>query len=225
MYDLDLLAQIWQQSCYHLSIDPLGKNVSRQPEIDRVFKLLVTAYTQPDRYYHNLNHIYHIITTLNRFSDFQNPCAVYFAAWFHDFIYDSQASDNEIQSARAARDLLVDLDESPEIIERVSSFILATQGHQIDPLDRDLSIFLDADLAILGTDSIIYRAYQQSIRREYSWVPDAAYQSGRIRVLESFLQRDRLYQTELLFHELESIARLNLQGEIAFLEMGDGRWE
>jgi predicted metal-dependent HD superfamily phosphohydrolase len=225
MYDLDRMAQIWQQSCCYLSIDSLGENVSRQPEIDRVFKLLVTAYTHPDRHYHNLNHIDRVIATLNRFSNFQNPCAVYFAAWFHDFIYDPQASDNEIQSASAARDLLVNLADSQATIERISLLILATQGHQTNPLDRDLCIFLDADLAILGTDRTIYQAYQQSIRREYSWVSDAAYQSGRIRVLESFLRRDRLYQTDLLFNELESIARLNLQGEIAFLGMGDGRWE
>lgn len=218
MYYINRLAQIWQQSCCHLQLDPLGENVSRQPEIDRVFELLVTAYTHPDRYYHNLNHIYHVIATLNRFSNFENLHAVYFATWFHDFIYDSQASDNEVQSARAARDLLANLGESLETIERVSSLILATQGHQIDPLDRDLSIFLDADLAILGTDPVIYQAYQQSIRSEYNWISDTAYQSGRIRVLESFLKRDRLYQTELLFNELESIARLNLTREISFLE-------
>ncbi len=225
MYDLNRLAQIWQQSCGYLSIDPPGTNASRQPAIDRIFKLLVTAYTQPDRYYHNLNHIYHVITTLNRFDDLENPSAVYFAAWFHDFVYNSQALDNEIQSAKAARDLLANLGESPATIERVISLILATEGHKIDPTDRDLCIFLDADLAILGTDPVIYQAYQQSIRCEYSWVSDAAYQTGRIRVLESFLNRDRLYFTELLFNELESIARLNLQEEIAFLKMGDGRWE
>jgi predicted metal-dependent HD superfamily phosphohydrolase len=217
MYDLDRLAQIWQQSCY-LSIDSRGKNVSRQPETDRVFKLLVAAYTQSDRHYHNLNHIDHIIATLNRFSNLANPRAVYFAAWFHDFIYDPQALDNEIQSARAARDLLANLGESPATIEQVSLLVLATQGHQIDPHNRDLCIFLDADLAILGTTPASYQAYQQSIRREYSWVADAEYQAGRIRVLESFLARDRLYYTELLFNELESIARLNLEREIDFLE-------
>ncbi len=217
MYDLDRLAQIWQQSCCYFSSDPLARNIVRQESIDRIFQLLVTAYTQPDRYYHNLNHIYHAIATLNRFSDLANPRAVYLTAWFHDFVYDPQASDNEIQSARAARYLLADLGESPATIERVSLLILATQGHQIDPDDRDLCIFLDADLAILGTAPATYQAYQKSIRREYGWVADAEYQAGRIRVLESFLARDRLYYTQLLFNELESIARLNLEGEIAFL--------
>jgi predicted metal-dependent HD superfamily phosphohydrolase len=92
---------------------------------------------------------------------------------------------------------------------------LATQGHRVDPDDTDLCIFLDADLAILGADSVRYQAYQQAIRREYSWVTDAEYHVGRVRVLESFLQRDRLYWTQLLFDELESIARLNIKQEIA----------
>ncbi len=212
----DRLTQIWQQCCDRLSIE----YTSKQSGIDRVFKLLVAAYTQPDRHYHNLNHLDQIFVILDRFSDLANPNAVYLAAWFHDFIYDPQAADNEIQSARAAEDLLVNLGASPATIDRVSSLILATNGHKVDPKDRDLSIFLDADLAILGTDPVIYQAYQQSIRREYSWVSDAAYQTGRIRVLKRFLTRDRLYYTALLFNELESIARLNLEREIDFLEMG-----
>jgi predicted metal-dependent HD superfamily phosphohydrolase len=217
---VDRLTQIWQQCCDRLAIDPPLEHASKRSEIDRVFKLLVAAYTHPDRHYHSLQHIYHVFAILDRFSDLANPSAVYFAAWFHDFIYDPQAVDNEIQSARAAKDLLANLGADPATIDRVSSLILATEGHKIDPTDRDLSIFLDADLAILGTPPVIYQAYQQSIRREYSWVSDAAYQTGRIRVLESFLTRDRLYHTELLFNELESIARLNLEREIDFLSKG-----
>ena len=95
---------------------------------------------------------------------------------------------------------------------------MGVQGHKINPTDRDGCVFLDADLAILGADPVRYQAYQRSIRREYSWVSDAAYQTGRIQVLESFLHRDRLYYTALLFNELESIARLNIQQEIAFLQ-------
>ncbi|WP_373545502.1 hypothetical protein [Chamaesiphon sp.] len=92
---------------------------------------------------------------------------------------------------------------------------MATQGHQIDPDDPDLCIFLDADLAILGADPAQYQAYMRSIRCEYSWVSDAAYKVGRTQVLESFLQRDRLYYTDLLSDELESIARFNIKQEIA----------
>ena len=207
MYDLDLLAKKWQKCWHGLALDSL--------ELDRVFQQLVNAYIQPDRYYHNLNHIQHVLTTVDRFSaTLQNPGAVYLAAWFHDFIYDSQAADNELQSAKAAGELLTVVGADKDLIDRVRVLILATQGHQIDTDDPDRCIFLDADLAIFGATPVQYLAYHQSIRHEYSWVSDAAYRAGRIRVLEHFLHRDRLYHTDLLFNELESIARDNIKTEI-----------
>ena len=209
MFSIDNLNQKWQQ--YWTDRSP-------QAEIDLLFKLLIDAYSRPDRYYHNLNHINQILTTIERLNlELQNPVAVKIAAWFHDFVYDPQASDNEFQSAKLARELLTELNIPTELIDRVQKLILATKGHQIDPNDADLSIFLDADLAILGTDSVQYQDYARSIRQEYSWVSDAAYQVGRTKALQSFLQRDRLYCTNLLFDELESIARFNLQQEITKL--------
>lgn len=204
---LDRLAQKWQQ-CFtdRFSTCDLDR---------RVFNILVAAYTQPDRHYHNLNHIDRLLTTIDRTESLQNPTAVRLAVWFHDFVYDSQASDNEAQSAKSAEELLTNIGISSELIDRVQQLILATQGHQIDPDDPDRCIFLDADLAILGADPVEYQAYMRSIRREYSWASDAAYKVGRIQVLESFLQRDRLYYSDILGDELESIARLNLKQEIA----------
>jgi predicted metal-dependent HD superfamily phosphohydrolase len=212
MLNLDRLYQRWQK--YYLLI-PVSSNTRTQ---DSVFAQLVDAYSQPDRHYHNLTHIDCVLMTIERFSELQNPRAVYLAAWFHDFIYDSRASDNEAKSVVVARDMLTNLGESIATIDRVEQLILATQGHQIDPDDRDRCIFLDADLAILGADPVRYQAYQQAIRCEYSWVSDRDYRAGRTRVLQGFLHRDRLYYTELLFTELESIARLNLAQEIASIE-------
>jgi predicted metal-dependent HD superfamily phosphohydrolase len=181
--------------------------------VDRIFDRLVAAYTHPDRHYHNLQHIESVLATVARF-DCQLPLAVNLAAWFHDVIYDPRARDNELQSAIVARELLSDLKLSSQLLDRIEQLILATQGHRIDPQDFDLCIFLDADLAILGADPQTYRDYAAAIRREYSWVPKAEYRSGRSRVLTEFLQRDRLYHTELLFTELEATARSNLQHEI-----------
>ncbi len=208
MSDLDRLAQKWQQCL----TDRFSYTCALE---QRVFNILVAAYSQPDRHYHNLHHIDRLLTTIDRPESLQNPTAVILAVWFHDFVYDSQSSDNEAQSAKSAGELLTNIGISTELIDRVQQLILATQGHQVDPDDRDRCIFLDADLAILGADPVEYQAYTRSIRREYSWASDAAYKVGRIQVLESFLQRDRLYYTDLLSNELESIARFNLQQEIA----------
>jgi predicted metal-dependent HD superfamily phosphohydrolase len=213
----------WQQLWGDRSTGAIDR--VRQEEIDRILKLLIAAYTQPDRYYHNLEHLHHMLTVIDRFNGassahserLQEASLVILAAWFHDFVYDPQAADNEIQSAKAARELLINLVQPLEI-DRIERLILATQGHQIDPNDADLCIFLDADLAILGAKPIGYAAYRRSIRCEYDWVDDATYRAGRSRVLASFWQRDRLYYTNLLFGELELRARLNLQQEIAFLE-------
>jgi predicted metal-dependent HD superfamily phosphohydrolase len=213
---LDRLAKKWATMLNRYFDRSFYRDAPQTTKIDRVFQLLVAAYSKPDRHYHNLSHIHHILTILERFTlEIQDPIAVYLAAWFHDFVYDSQASDNEIQSAKAAKELLTDIGESRELIDRVQQLILATQGHQIDFKDSDRCIFLDADLAIFGANPDRYRVYTRSIRREYSWVSDSAYKIGRIQILENFLQRDRLYYTELLFTELESKARHNMKQEIA----------
>jgi predicted metal-dependent HD superfamily phosphohydrolase len=238
--DLRKLARQWQQ-CWpdrDRSIDGFVRPDDRQ-QIDRLFQLLIAAYTHPDRHYHNLHHLDHFLTILDplgqrsyRFSTnhgdrslppLVDPISVSLAAWFHDYIYNSQASDNELQSANAATELLTNISTLNECytqqllprLDRIRQLILATCGHQTDPNDSDLCIFLDADLAILGTDPARYQAYSRAIRCEYSWVSDSDYRAGRIRVLESFLHRDRLYHTHILFTELESIARLNLETEIA----------
>jgi predicted metal-dependent HD superfamily phosphohydrolase len=209
MSDIHELNQKWQQ-CW--------PDRSLQSEIDLLFRLLVNAYSKPDRHYHNLHHINHVLMTIDRFAlELEHPIAVKLAVWFHDFVYDSQASDNESKSAELARDLLTEINLSPEIIDRTQQLILATKGHQIDPDDADRSIFLDADLAILGTVPAQYQNYARSIRQEYGWVSDVEYKTGRTKVLKSFLQRDRLYCTDLLFDELESIARFNMQQEIILL--------
>jgi predicted metal-dependent HD superfamily phosphohydrolase len=203
------LNQKWQQ-CW--------TDRSLQSEVDLLFRLLVNAYSKPDRHYHNLHHIHQVLTTIDRFTDeLQNPIAVKLAAWFHDFVYDPQASDNEVQSAELAKELLTEIKISTELIDRVQQLILATQGHQIDPNDADRCIFLDADLAILGTSPTQYQDYARSIRQEYAWVSDADYKTGRTKVLKSFLNRDRLYYTNVLFAELESIARTNMKQEIILL--------
>ena len=209
MSNIDELNQKWQQ-CW--------TDRSLVVEIDLLFERLVNAYSKSDRYYHNLNHISHVLTTIELFDlELQDPVAVKLAAWFHDFVYNPQSSDNEVQSAELAKELLIELNVSTELIDRIQQLIFATQGHQIDPDDADRCIFLDADLAILGTDPTQYQDYARSIRQEYSWVSDVEYKLGRTKVLESFLQRDRLYCTDLLFAELESIARINMKQEIAEL--------
>lgn len=103
-----------------------------------------------------------------------------------------------------------------EAIEAVYCLILKTQSHQYPNKIEDKILF-DADLSILGASISEYRTYAQAIRKEYSWMDKKEYRAGRKQVLQSFLQRERIYFTDQMFTTLESKARQNILEEIESL--------
>lgn len=179
---------------------------------DRTFEELARAYSGPGRYYHTLDHVLDVLAMVENLApQAKNLQAVQLAAWLHDVIYDSKASDNEGPSAQYAERLCETLAIPGGGV--VSSLILKTKTHEPGS-DPDAQVLIDADLAILGAGELAYRDYADKIRLEYAWVPPAAYRQGRQRVLESFLARPRIFH--FLSH-LEESARHNLLAEIARL--------
>lgn len=183
--------------------------------VKQVFQEMIAAYSSPERHYHSIAHLVHILATIQSLQP-DNKIAVQLAAWFHDVVYNSQAQDNEERSADLAEQALRSLQVEPETITIVRQLILCTKHHQAN--DRDSEILLDADLAILGAAPADYQNYAAAIRQEYAWVPDDQYRTGRTQVLENFLQRDRIFLTSQLFEQLEASARRNLQAELQFLK-------
>jgi predicted metal-dependent HD superfamily phosphohydrolase len=184
------------------------------------FDLLVAAYSAPDRYYHNLEHVAEVFRVAGRLvtiTDDTGP--LHLAVWFHDAVYDSRAKDNESRSADLAVDLLGPIGVPASALERVARLVRATAHRPDDPPpgDRDTTILLDADLAILGASEERYRRYAADIRKEYAWVPDAEYRKGRAAVLGWFLARPRIYWNDLTFQEGEARARANVRAELAEL--------
>lgn len=177
------------------------------------FRDLAASYSAPGRFYHNLDHIRHVLAVIDGAQDLAAALpAVRLAAWLHDVVYDPHAADNEAQSAAYAGRVLAALDLPREFIAQVQALILATQDHQAE--DADSALLLDADLSTLGGEYPQYCAYAQAIRQEYAWVPEAAFRAGRVRLLEGFLRRARIYHTERLFAALEAQARRNLAAEL-----------
>jgi predicted metal-dependent HD superfamily phosphohydrolase len=181
----------------------------------QVFQEIVSAYSQPHRYYHTLAHIRHCLGILGTMrSDSLNCSALELAVWFHDIVYNPQANDNEQQSADYAAIVLPQLKIPPATLSEVKRLILCTQFHQTQDDDREGQILVDADLAILGTRRSQYREYALAIRQEYAWVAESDYCRGRQKVLNKFLQHDRIYKTQFLRSKLESRARSNLTMEL-----------
>jgi predicted metal-dependent HD superfamily phosphohydrolase len=185
---------------------------------DEWLGVLTRLYSGPDRHYHNLHHVAEMLRLLGQFEgSAADYAAVRFAAWFHDAVYDTRSKTNEEESAALAERALDELGVSTPTITLARRLILATKSHEAEADVPDLGLFLDADLSILGAPEKTYLAYGEAIRREYSWVPDDAYREGRLKVLKSFLRRERLYFTEPLAERLDARARRNLSDEISRL--------
>jgi predicted metal-dependent HD superfamily phosphohydrolase len=183
----------------------------RAPE--GAFESLVERYSESHRAYHTLQHIGECFAQFEHVHDARSPGEVGLALWFHDAIYDPRASDNEARSARWAHAVLIESGATTAVIEAVDRLVLATQ-HDAMPQEHDAKIVVDIDLSILGADESRYREYEVQIRREYEWVEEDAFRRGRIKVLQSFLNRPFIYSTDHFRALLETVARRNLKHEI-----------
>ena len=133
------------------------------------------------------------------------------------------------------------------MITHIKQCILATATH-ISSANQArqsnnyiVATFLDADMSILGRDSIQYDKYAASIRKEYEFVEKTEYCEKRAEILESFLplmmntdeadaitmtsktkekQHYYIYATDMGRLLWEDRARLNLRREIDTLRRG-----
>jgi len=136
------------------------------------------------------------------------------AVWYHDAVYDTRAADNEERSADLGRTTLAKLSVEPDVVQETARLILLTKTHRTTGDDTAGQLMLDADLSVLGAEPKDYDRYAAAIRREYAWLPEAEYRTGRCRVLEGFLARPRIYYR---LEHAEGAARRNLRREIESL--------
>lgn len=184
---------------------------------------LTGLYQDWNRHYHGIEHIEALLTLAGEYRALlSDPQAVEAAIWFHDAIYDSQAKDNEAQSAEFARRRLGDKLE-PARLDRIATMILATAKHELPELKsaaalRDAELFLDMDMSILGAAPDVFDRYEAAVRKEYAWVPQAAWIAGRSAVLRSFLDRPFIYLSKEFQDRFEAQARENIRRSLSNLE-------
>lgn len=179
-------------------------------EPQRTFNKLIAAYSQKQRAYHTVQHLYECLVLLEATrSDLNDDHAVALALWFHDAVYDPQAKDNELKSAELFEQYLAQ-DLTREIVQKIKRWIVATQKHE--PTEElDLQFLLDIDLAILAASPERFVEYEQQIQQEYAWVDPDIYSIKRKEVLAHFYQTEPLYQTEYFQKCFEQRAKENLR--------------
>ncbi len=174
---------------------------------------LLSAYSQPHRHYHTLQHLRECLAMAEAASAVASrPAEVELALWFHDAVYEPMRHDNEVRSADWAHASVLAAGSPPETADRVAALVLATR-HDAEPApaDPDTDLLLDVDLSILGTAAERFDAYERAVRAEYAHVAPPAWRQGRQRVLAGFLARPRIFRTAVFHDALEAPARANLR--------------
>jgi predicted metal-dependent HD superfamily phosphohydrolase len=147
------------------------------------------------------------------------------AAFFHDVEYNVKKpsdvtnviSDEEL-SAMYANNALKQIGFDDDFINDVSNLILLTQLHKvnnsinIDPLLQ--SIFIDADMAILGEEPFLYTQYSDAIREEYKNINPETFILGRKNFLSKINKHKTIFLTEYMNELYNDQAHSNIENEI-----------
>jgi predicted metal-dependent HD superfamily phosphohydrolase len=178
---------------------------------------LIAAYKEPQRHYHTLQHLTECIALLKGHLHLaQHASEVEIALWFHDAVYDVKAKDNEEKSASWAATALQAAGVDNEIVERVTTLIMAT-CHNAKPENTDQQLLVDVDLAILGASRTRFIEYEEQVRAEYAWVPEELFRSTRLNILNEFNARRPIYNTNMFRELFEIQAHDNMSYSIAKL--------
>jgi predicted metal-dependent HD superfamily phosphohydrolase len=181
--------------------------------------ITLTAYSDPDRHYHNWDHIRDCLRELSDVRHLVSDMfALYTAILFHDCVYktDETSKSNERASAQAA---ITWLNQSP--VSRIVHALIMVTRHSAEfpPLNDDEKIMCDIDLASLGASPEIFAKHSANIRLEYAAYGDNVYAPARIKILQSFLDRRNIYYTPYFRDKYEEQARQNLTKEIENLRL------
>ncbi len=176
-------------------------------------KELFAAYST--RKYHNFSHIAYMLNFMNIFTRMDDVDidrnAMLLALFWHDFYQGDQAEELSAVRAKVAATICK---TQPELVQEL---IMATK-HNLNAKGEyaQQALIHDLDLAILG-DGKNYGLYAYRVREEYAESVDyEVYVKNRIKLLNSFLEKERIYLTQYFFERFESKARENIRKERDF---------
>lgn len=176
---------------------------------------LLDRYAEPQRYYHTLDHIYHLITAVGQLSDLQPTVVV--AGFYHDCVYEIGAPPraNEVRSALV---MLEDLGEilPNYLLREISSLIMATfpGDYKLPPRSLNEAVLRDADLAGFADKGACVENGKK-IRQEFGAFSDDEYVIGRDAFLQSMLDLPQIYWSpEAVASGWEEAARVNIEQEM-----------
>ena len=149
---------------------------------------VLSMWNESHRSYHNLNHLNDLISQINEnksnFSEKEYE-KLMLTAVFHDVVYDPASQTNEEDSAKFLMKCVVDKNNK-DILD-VRKMILDTKTHEST---TNLSeSFNNYDMNIVERDFDQLLDWEKGISEEFSVYPKAQYKEGRLKFLESLLDK------------------------------------
>ena len=174
-------------------------------------------YSYKKRHYHTLEHLENLLQQLLKVKTYINDWnCILFSLFYHDVIYNPLKTSNEERSAEFVAYRMKTILVPEPLIENCVNQIMATKKHAVSD-NSDTNYFTDADLSVLGQPWEIYSSYYKQVRKEYSLFPELIYVPGRKKVLQQFLQMERIFKTDFFYTKFELQAKENLKKELALL--------
>lgn len=203
-----------------LNLDELQESILSESSLEYY------SFGRPYRYYHNIDHITHVIDSSTLIASAETPycydVSLLLAAQWHDAVYIPGAGEavNEFASAAALQHTWTrfGITADPRILERAKLMIgntsIATHLRSENLVgNRSLQILLDADLSSLAADYDDFVDNQAAIIMENNGNPEDKDSRAKCGAFLTMLANARpyIFHTETGRHWFEAKAHNNIQ--------------
>jgi pantetheine-phosphate adenylyltransferase len=149
---------------------------------------LLSMWNESHRHYHTLSHLNDLIEQINenksKYTEKEYDKLI-ISSLFHDCVYDPMRNDNEEKSANFFEFCCIDKTNSD--IQEIKQMILDTKTHEsTTPLSESFNHY---DMSIVERDFEQLLEWEKGIAFEYSGYGKDAYKEGRLKFLESLLDK------------------------------------
>eukprot|EP00428_Durinskia_dybowskii_P034036 CAMPEP_0170275874 /NCGR_PEP_ID=MMETSP0116_2-20130129/37921_1 /TAXON_ID=400756 /ORGANISM="Durinskia baltica, Strain CSIRO CS-38" /LENGTH=514 /DNA_ID=CAMNT_0010527145 /DNA_START=108 /DNA_END=1648 /DNA_ORIENTATION=+ len=229
--DAELAAKLqprWEALCTELGVESSSQR--------KWWDIIVRRHSETRRSYHTLAHLEELFLHIDAFEALvDDKVAVSLTVFFHDIVYNPRAGSPKNERRSAGLFCSFSQEAWPpekrngiaigDLVAKVQRWIMQTATHKTTLYDDDdCKLFMDLDMAILGSDPKRYARYAQQIRNEYIHVPEAMYCKARASFLRSAMDEclpdgrpGYIFATSIFRQSHEQQARENMEREVAQL--------
>ena len=187
---------------------------------DAWFDAIAGHYRESHRRYHTPEHVDHCLRQFDLVGGMlEEPDAVELAVWYHDAVFDTEGTDNELRSAQLF-EAHASQCMAPTLVRTVHGLIMVTVHSREEPTTRDQCFMVDIDLSSFGLPWLEFLRDSVAVREESPHLSDEVFYAKQRKFLTTLLSREHFYFTAFFRERHEQRARDNVSRYLASLGRG-----